>query len=81
MSCEKSFKELKTRLTTTPVLALPDGLDRFVVYCDAFRVGLGCVLMQHGKVIAYISRKLKPHEKNYPTHDLELAAVVFALKI
>jgi len=51
------------------------------VYCDASRVGLGCVLMQHGKVIAYGSRQLRPHEKNYPTHDLELAAVVFALKI
>ena len=77
-SCEKSFQELKTRLTSDPVLTLPDG---FVVYCDASRVGLGCVLTQKGKVIAYTSRQLKPHEKNYPTHDLELAAVVFALKI
>ncbi|WMV41242.1 hypothetical protein MTR67_034627, partial [Solanum verrucosum] len=55
--------------------------EGFVVYCDASRVGLGCVLMQNGKVIAYASRQLKVHEKNYPTHDLELAAVVFALKI
>ena len=80
-SCEKSFQELKTRLTSAPILTLPDGVDGFVVYCDASRVGLGCVLMQKGKVIAYASRQLKPHEKNYPTHDLELAAVVFALKI
>ena len=80
-SCEEYFQELKTRLTSAPVLALPDGSDGFVVYCDASRVGLGCVLIQHGKVIAYASRQLKPHERNYPTHDLELAAVVFALKI
>ncbi|WMV59183.1 hypothetical protein MTR67_052568 [Solanum verrucosum] len=79
--CEKSFLELKTRLTTTPVLILPDGLDGYVVYCDASMVSLGCVLMQQGKVIAYASRQLKVHEKNYPTHDLELTAVVFALKI
>ncbi|XP_070050542.1 uncharacterized protein, partial [Nicotiana tomentosiformis] len=57
------------------------GIDGFVVYCDASRIGIGCVLIQHGKVIAYASRQLKNHEKNYPTHDLELAAVVFALKI
>ena len=79
--CEKSFAELKTRLTTTPVLTLPEGSDGYVIYCDASRVGLGCVLMQRDKVISYASRKLKVHEKNYPTHDLELAAVVFALKI
>ncbi|KAH0633374.1 hypothetical protein KY284_036160 [Solanum tuberosum] len=79
-TCEKSFQELKNRLTTAPMLTLPEGTDGFVVYCDASRVGLGCVLMQHGKVIAYASRQLKVHEKNYPTHDLELAAVVFALK-
>ena len=64
-----------------PVLTLPEGTDGFVVYCDASRVRLGCVLMQNGKVIAYASRQLKVHEKNYPTHDLELAAVVYALKI
>ena len=72
---------MKTRLTSAPALTLPDGVDGFVVYCDALRVGLGCVLMQKGKVITYASRQLKPHEKNYPTHDLELAAFVFALKI
>ncbi|XP_070015417.1 uncharacterized protein [Nicotiana sylvestris] len=80
-ACEKSFQELKSRLTTAPVLALPEGTEGFVLYCDASRIGLGFVLMQHGKVIAYASRKLKNHEKNYPTHDLELAAVVFGLKI
>ncbi|WMV46027.1 hypothetical protein MTR67_039412 [Solanum verrucosum] len=63
------------------VLTLPEGTDGFVVYYDASRIGLGCVLMKNGKFIAYASRKLKVHEKNYPTHDLELAAVVFALKI
>ncbi|WMV41358.1 hypothetical protein MTR67_034743 [Solanum verrucosum] len=56
-------------------------MQGFVVYCNASRVGLGCVLMQNGKVIPYSSRQLKFHEKNYPTHDLELAVVVFALKI
>ena len=63
-----------------PILALPESGKRFTVYTDASRVGLGCVLMQDGKVIAYGSRQLKKHERNYPTHDLELAAVVFALK-
>ena len=72
---------MKKRLTSAPVLTLPEGTEGFVVYCDASGVGLGCVLMQHGKVVAYASRQLKVHEKNYPTHDLELAAVVFALKI
>ena len=79
--CEKSFQELKRRLTTAPVLALPvAGID-YVVYSDASRKGLGCVLMQQNKVIAYASRQLKSYEQNYPTHDLELAVVVFALKI
>ncbi|KAH0639444.1 hypothetical protein KY285_036030 [Solanum tuberosum] len=77
-ACEKSFQELKKRLTSAPVLTLPEGTQGFVVYCDASRVGLGCFLMQNGKVIAYASRQLKVHEKNYPTHDLELAVVVFA---
>ena len=72
---------MKTRLTSAPVLTLPDGVDGFVVYCDASYVGFGFVLMQKGKVITDASRQLKPHEKNYPTHDLELADVVFALKI
>ena len=79
--CEASFEKLKEILTTAPVLALPSSIDGFTVYCDASRIGLGCVLMQHGQVIAYASRQLKKHEVNYPTHDLELAAVVFALKI
>jgi hypothetical protein len=74
--CEANFQELKTRLTTTPVLTLPDSSKDFVVYCDASRQGLGCVLMQGGKVVAYASRKLRNHEENYPTHDLELAVVV-----
>jgi ribonuclease HI len=80
-SCEKSFQELKRRLTTAPVLTLLDIQRDFVVYCDASRQGLGCVLMQDGKVVAYASRQLKPHEQNYPTHDLEFAAVVHALQI
>ncbi|KAD4179016.1 hypothetical protein E3N88_27607 [Mikania micrantha] len=78
---DKSFNELKTKLTQAPVLTLPDGSNDFVVYSDASYLGLGCVLMQRGKVIAYASRQLKTHEINYPIHDLELAAVVFALKI
>ena len=80
-ACEKSFQELKTRLTTTPILTLPDIHRSFVVYCDASRQGLGCVLMQDDKIIAYASRQLKKHEQNYPTHDLDLAAVVHSLKI
>src|SRR5207237_7858639 len=80
-ACEKSLQELKTRLTSAPVLVLPDIHKDFTVYCDASRQGLGCVLMQEGKVVAYASRQLKTHEENYPTNDLELAAVVHALKI
>jgi len=76
---EESFQELKKRLTSALVLAIPLGLEVFMVYSDASKKGLGCVLMQHGKVIAYASRQLKPHEVNYLVHDLELAAVVFAL--
>ena len=79
--CQESFDKLKQLLTTAPVLALPKGNGEFEVYSDASYQGLGCVLMQRGRVIAYASRQLKPHEKNYPTHDLELAAVIFALKI
>ncbi|WVZ49174.1 hypothetical protein U9M48_000551 [Paspalum notatum var. saurae] len=78
---QAAFDELKKRLTTAPVLTLPDQQKKFIVYCDASRDGLGCVLMQEGKVIAYASRQLRKHELNYPTHDLELAAVVHALKI
>ncbi|WVZ96422.1 hypothetical protein U9M48_042060 [Paspalum notatum var. saurae] len=80
-ACQKAFEELKKRLTTAPVLTFPDMHKPFSVYCDASRLGLGCVLMQEGKVIAYASRQLRDHEKNYPTHDLELAAVVHALKV
>ena len=80
-ACQQSFEELKSRLTSAPVLVLPNGRDGFVVYSDASRQGLGCVLMQNDRVIAYASRQLKKHEQNYPTHDLELAAVVFAMKI
>jgi len=79
--CENSFQVLKQRLITAPVLVIPEGVEGFVVYSDASRQGLGCVLMQKGRVVAYASRQLKPHEQNYPTHDLELAAVIFALKI
>ncbi|GJT07889.1 putative reverse transcriptase domain-containing protein [Tanacetum coccineum] len=78
---ENVFQTLKDKLCNAPVLALPDGPEDFVGYCDASGLGLGCVLMQRGKVIAYSSRQLKIHEKNYTTHDLELGAVVFALKI
>ncbi|GJS54759.1 retrovirus-related pol polyprotein from transposon 17.6 [Tanacetum coccineum] len=78
---ENAFRTLKDKLCNAPVLALPDGLEDFVVYYDASGLGLGCVLMQRGKVIVYASRQLKIHEKNYTTHDLELGAVVFALKI
>ncbi|KAJ9544341.1 hypothetical protein OSB04_024048 [Centaurea solstitialis] len=80
-TCEYAFNNLKGKLTTAPILTLPNGTDGFVVYCDASKLGLGCVLTQDGKVIAYASRKLKVHELNYPTHDMELAAAVFALKI
>ena len=79
--CENSFAELKRRFISAPVLVSPDESGGLIVYTDASKKGLGCVLMQHGKVIAYASRQLKEHEKKYPTHDLELAAVVHALKI
>ncbi|RVW40482.1 Transposon Ty3-G Gag-Pol polyprotein [Vitis vinifera] len=73
--CECSFQELKNRLVSAPILTIPSGSGGFVVYSDASHQGLGCVLMQHGRVVAYASRQLKPYERNYPTHDLELAAV------
>ncbi|GJS43002.1 putative reverse transcriptase domain-containing protein [Tanacetum coccineum] len=78
---DEDFQILKEKLCNAPVLALSDGPDDFVVYCDASKQGFGSVLMRRGKVIAYASRQLKKHEKNYTTHDLELGAVVFALKI
>ncbi|GJV09410.1 putative reverse transcriptase domain-containing protein [Tanacetum coccineum] len=78
---ESAFQLLKQKLCEAPILALPKGNDNFVVCCDASLQGLGAVLMQREKVIAYASRQLKPHEENYTTHDLELGAVIFALKI
>ena len=80
-ACQQSFDELKRKLTSAPILTLPSGQDGYTMYCDASRQGLGCVLMQHENVIAYASRQLKKHEQNYLTHDLELAAAVFALRI
>jgi hypothetical protein len=80
-ACEKAFHTLRQHLTSAPVLVLPDNFKPFEVFCDASGTGLGCVLMQEGRVIAYASRALRPHELNYPTHDLELAAIVHALKI
>ncbi|GJV04613.1 reverse transcriptase domain-containing protein [Tanacetum coccineum] len=77
---EEAFQTLKNNLCDAPILTLPDGVEDFMVYCDASNQGLGCVLMQRGKVIAYASRQLKTHEKNYTTRDLELGAVVFDLK-
>ena len=79
-ACKKSFQLLKDSFTSALVLTLPEGTKGFVMYSDASCVGLGCFLMQHGKVIAYSFKKLKVLEQNYPTHDLELAAVLFALK-
>ncbi|GJV83534.1 putative reverse transcriptase domain-containing protein [Tanacetum coccineum] len=78
---ENAFQLIKQKLCSAPILALPEGSEDFVVYCDASYKGLGAVLMQREKVIAYASRQLKIHEKNYTTHDLELGSVVFALKI
>ncbi|GJT34604.1 putative reverse transcriptase domain-containing protein [Tanacetum coccineum] len=78
---ELAFQLLKQKLCEAPIIALPEGNDDFVVYCNASHQGLGAVLMQREKVIAYASRQLKPNEENYTTHDLELRAVVFALKI
>nr|GEX61694.1 putative reverse transcriptase domain-containing protein [Tanacetum cinerariifolium] len=78
---ENAFQTLKDMLCDAPILALPEGADDFVVYYDASNQGFGCVLMQRNKVIAYASRQLKTHEKNYTTHDLELGAGVFAFKM
>ena len=79
--CEASFEELKRRLVTAPVLVLPDRTGGLSVYTNVSHRSLGCELMQHGKVIAYVSHQLKKNEKKYLTHDLDLAAVVHALKI
>ncbi|GKE99812.1 putative reverse transcriptase domain-containing protein, partial [Tanacetum coccineum] len=78
---ETALQLIKQKLCRAPILALPKGSENFIVYCDASHKGLGAVLMQNEKVIAYASRQLKIHEKNYTTHDLELGAIVFALKI
>nr|GFD16870.1 putative reverse transcriptase domain-containing protein [Tanacetum cinerariifolium] len=77
---EAVFQLLKQKLCRAPILALPEGSEDFIVYCDASNKGLGAVLMQREKVILYASRQLKIHEKNYTTHDLELRAEVFTLK-
>jgi hypothetical protein len=79
--CEDAFHTLRQHLTTAPVLAQPDNSKPFDVYCDASGTGLGCVLMQDNRVIAYASRALMPHEQNNDTHDLELVVVVDALKM
>jgi hypothetical protein len=78
--CQASFEELKKRITSVPVLVLPNLTKKFDIYCDASHRGLGCVLMQEGQVVSYASQQLRKHEENYPIHDLELAAVVQALK-
>ena len=79
--CQSSFEQLKKILVKAPVLTQPTSGREHAMYSDASRIGLGCVWMQGGKVVAYASKQLKPHEHIYPTHDLELAAVVFSLKI
>jgi hypothetical protein len=81
VECQANFEELKKCLTSASVLVLLDLTKKFDIYCDTSRRGLGCVLMQEGQVVCYASRQLRTHEENYPTHDLELAAVVHALKI
>nr|GEY26366.1 putative reverse transcriptase domain-containing protein [Tanacetum cinerariifolium] len=81
MEEEEAFQTLKQKLCSAPILALPEGTENFIVYCDASLKGFGAVLMQREKVIAYASRQLKKHEENYTTHDLELGAVVFALRL
>ena len=79
--CEKAFQELKRRLTLAPILIVPERGQRYTVYCDASKAGLGCILMQSKRVVAYSSRQLKNPEPNYPMNDMELAAIVFALNI
>jgi hypothetical protein len=78
---EASFQELKKRLTTAPVLTMPDMEKTLSIYCDTSGQGLGCLLMQEDHVVAYASRQLRKHEEKYLTHDLELTVVVHALKI
>jgi hypothetical protein len=78
--CDEAFQTLKKLLTTSPVLAQPDISKSFNIYCDASGIGLGCVLMQEGRVISYSSRQLRRHKEHYPTHDLDLAVVVMTLR-
>jgi hypothetical protein len=80
-ACKAGFQELKKRLTTAPILVMPDMEKSFSICCDASGQGLGCVLMQDGHVVGYASRQLRKHEAHYPTYDLELAAIVHALNI
>ena len=79
--CEKAFQTLRRRFTSAPILIVPKRGQRYTMYCDASKVKLGCILMQSGRVVAYGSSQLKNHEQNYPTQDMELAAIVLALKI
>lgn len=79
--CDESFIEFKKKLMSAPILILSNLNESFVVYCDASMMGLGGVLMQNRQVMAYASRQLKVHERNYPTHDLELVVIVFVIKI
>ena len=79
--CEKAFQELKRRLTSAPILIVPEIGQWYTLYRDASKVRLGCVLMQSGRVVVYGSHELKNHEQNYPTHDMELVAIVFTLNI
>ena len=79
--CQASFEQLKQWLIEASMLTQPTPGKEYTLYNDASRIGMGCVLMQDGKVLAYASKQLKPHEQNYPTHDLELVVVVFDLEI
>ena len=79
--CEREFQELKRGLTSAPIPIVPEMGQRYIVYCDASKDGLGCILMQSGKVMAYGSLQLKNHERSYPTHVIELTAIVFGLNI
>ena len=79
--CEEAFQELKRRLTSAPILIVPERGQGYTVYSDASKARLGCVLMQSARVVAYGYYQLKNHEQNYPTYEMELAAVIFALKI
>ena len=80
-SSEKAFQGLKMRLPSAPILIVPERGQRYTMYCDASKDELGCVLMQSGRVMTYGSLQLKNHEQSYPTHDMELVAIVFALKV